>query len=621
MNPERLRGTGFLLLIAWGATCLAVADGITLRGVVTDPSGTPVAGAQVWSGQFRVARLTRTDREGRFTFDGLRFAPMEVVTLADGFSFAGWNGLPLPDRDLTLVISPERRRMDLRITDEAFKPLPGAWIKALSPGGLYTITVEDYAPLGFPPTRADDDGVITIDALPPVDHARIVLGHLKYADTMVNYLPVREGHRNHAQMEPGNTLRGRVTDGNQGVAGTRVRVFQPGVGGTIVLAEDLTDPEGYFTLRVPPGSYYAACLGHGDRADPEPVAVDLSASDATVNFSLPETRTLRGQVQDASGKPVPLARLVFRKGDLELAESLSDLEGHFTLHVGASEGDVIVQPPPGLRTRALPVIPTRFESATEMNIPPVVLLPLPVITGRVRLPDGVTDPPLALVSSLSLEPVARAVTDSQGRFSIALGYQPENNRATFRVEHALRMLRRDFTVNLDQQGEVELVLEPFQPDLENRPPIPGQNDLKSKLGRPAPALECSRWFNIQPEKATTLGGRVTVVTFWGMFDDSPQGLDRLYETQALYDLYRDVEDVVILTVHDASENAEALDYFLTRQGIRFPVGLDAEPSKTFSAYGIRFIPETVVIDPKGVLRYDRVEGRLLELVKSLRRER
>jgi len=165
------------------------------------------------------------------------------------------------------------------------------------------------------------------------------------------------------------------------------------------------------------------------------------------------------------------------------------------------------------------------------------------------------------------------------------------------------------------------VLDSFEPALEDRPPIPGQNNLKSKLGKPAPPLECSRWFNIQPEQAVPLKDRVTVITFWGWFDDSPQGRDRLYEMQALYDLYRGVDDVMILTVHDASEDAESVDRFLNRQGIRFPVGLDAEPSKTFSAYGIQFIPETVVVDRKGILRYDRTEGRLLELIKSLRRER
>lgn len=622
MRVRTARGAVYVLLAMAAAGVMdAGTEDITLRGTVTDLSGKPVASATVWAGQFRAARQTRTGADGRFVFEGLRFAPMEVAVLADGYAVSGWNGLPLADQVLTLVLTPARCRMDLRVIDESLQPLPGAWIKALSPGGLFTLTVEDYVPLGFPPMRADDDGIITIDLLPPVDYVRAVLGHLRHADTAVNYLPVQENRRIPVQLDSGHTLRGRVTDKGRGVAGMRARVFQPGVEGAIVLAESLTDPEGYFSLMVPPGTYYAACLGHGDRADPEPVPVDLTAGDAVVNFSLPETRTLRGMVRDVSGRPVSLTRLAFRKGELDFAEALSDPKGRFTLHVGVTDGSLIVQPPPGLRTRALPVIPVRFGTEAEITLSAVELMPLPVIAGRIRLPVGMTDPPLSLVTSLSLEPTIRVLTDEEGRFRIALGYQPDNNQATFRVEHALRMLRREFTVNLDQSGEVELRLEPFEPDLADRPPIPGQNDLKSKLGRPAPALECARWFNIQAEKATTLKGRVTVLTFWGLFDDSPQGMDRQYEMQALYDLYRDVEDVEILTVHDASEDAEAVDNFLRQRGIRFPVGLDAEPSRTFTAYGIRFIPETVVIDPKGVLRYDRTEGRLPELIKSLRRER
>ncbi|HPU97167.1 MAG TPA: carboxypeptidase regulatory-like domain-containing protein [Candidatus Hydrogenedentes bacterium] len=609
------------LAVLIGYADAAGAQDITLRGTVTNVEGQPVAGARVWAGQFRAGRATRTDEQGNFKFEGLYFAPMEVVALAEGYSFAGWNGLPLADQQLKLVLTPERRRMEIRITDAAFTPLPGAWIRALSPGGFYTVTVEDYEALGFPPLRADDDGVITIDMLPPVDHARAVVGHPRYPDTAVDYLPVRADRRNQIQLEPGKTLRGRVTDGGRGIPGMRVRVFQPAVGGSVVLAETCTDPEGYYALRVFPGSYYAACLGHGDRADPEPVPVDLSEENKTVNFSLPETYTLRGIVQEESGKPVSLTRLVFRRGDLALAEALSDPRGRYALRVGVKEGSLQIQPPPGLRTRELPVIPVRFESVREIEVPPVVLLPLPVITGRIRLPEGMRDAPLALVTSQTLEPTVRAVTDTEGNFRIALGYQPEDNRASFRVEHALRMLRRDFTVNLDQRGDLELVLDSFEPALEDRPPIPGQNNLKSKLGKPASPLECSRWFNIQPEQAVPLKDRVTVITFWGWFDDSPQGRDRLYEMQALHDLYQGVDDVVILTVHDASEDAESVDRFLRQQGIRFPVGLDAEPSKTFSAYGIQFIPETVVVDRKGILRYDRTEGRLLELIKSLRRER
>jgi len=173
--------------------------------------------------------------------------------------------------------------------------------------------------------------------------------------------------------------------------------------------------------------------------------------------------------------------------------------------------------------------------------------------------------------------------------------------------------------NLDQVGEAEFQLEPFEPDLGKRSPIQGRNDLSMLVGKAAPKIQCSDWFNSSPLDLEKLRGKGVVLTMWGGFDDSPFAVNRINQLRALYDLYEGVaEDVAVVAVHDGGSDANEVAEYVRRYGLRFPVGRDADPFVTFVNYGINFIPQTVLIDKKGELQFDQVEGRLLELVKLLR---
>jgi len=110
-----------------------------------------------------------------------------------------------------------------------------------------------------------------------------------------------------------------------------------------------------------------------------------------------------------------------------------------------------------------------------------------------------------------------------------------------------------------------------------------------------------------------------VLTFWGSFDDSPLAMNRLTELCVLFDLLRDVDDVAFVAIHDASTEPNLVGQYVERLRLPFPVGCDADPFVSFVNYGVNFIPQTVLIDKEGILRYHQVEGRLLELIKDLRR--
>jgi hypothetical protein len=363
-----------------------------------------------------------------------------------------------------------------------------------------------------------------------------------------------------------------------------------------------------------------ATARHPDYAAPAPVNVDASkAEGAVADLEMPVTRTITGRVLLPGDTPCPGARISFGVNNAVYEECLTDAKGAFTLRVGAPKGTLLVSAPAGFRTADLPQVPVDMGETMKAELPPMRLKELPVIKGKITVPEGQGPVGKVLIESLDAEPPLRFLSDEKGAFELRLGYQPEKNMMTFRAEHALRLLRKDFKINLDQAGEVELRLEPFEPDLAKRPPIAGRNDLSKLLGKAAPKIQCSDWFNSTPLDLEKLKGKVVVLTMWGGFDDSPFSANRINQLRALYDLYDGVtDDVAIVAVHDAGSDANEVAEYVRRYGLRFSVGRDADPFVTFVNYGISFIPQTVLIGKNGELQFDQVDGRLLELVKWLR---
>ena len=226
-----------------------------------------------------------------------------------------------------------------------------------------------------------------------------------------------------------------------------------------------------------------------------------------------------------------------------------------------------------------------------------------------------------LVSSLGPEPAHWVITDEAGRFRIQLPRLPFEPKVAFRAEHGSRFLRKEFEVKFKKLKPVEVRLKPFEPDLRPCDPKRVGNELSHMVGDPAPAIACDAWFNTEPLALEDLRGKVVVLTLWGGFDVQRSG-KRIEELRALFDLFRNaaIDDVVIIAVHEASIEPDRVEDYVEEYAIEFPVGRDVELCVTLDSYNTNFIPQTVLIDRKGRLRYFDVAGRLLELIKSLRRE-
>ncbi|MBN2310849.1 MAG: carboxypeptidase regulatory-like domain-containing protein [Candidatus Hydrogenedentes bacterium] len=646
----RMRRTTALGILV--AACVSAAA-LELSGTVADAAGKPVPGADVWLAQDREISKAETDMSGAFSFTEVAVGPAQVVARKEGLALGGVDVAVAGSASISIVLV-EPDTATLRLVDptqfvgQSHRPVAGARIDSLFVNGAFHVPVVDLVPFGFPSHRSDDDGALTIPDLPRGGHVGLTISHRKYADAQLPYLPV--GVKRHAegtgetrpftiQMVPGLVLRGRVTDeAGQAVPRARVSAFRPAFDGLHKFKESLTDPDGFYWATLPPGRFFVA-VRHPGYAAPEPAPVELrldNEEESVLDVTLPAAHTLRGRVEGPDRRPLGGVSVAYVVGDTIYEQTLTTADGAFCLTVAAGEGRIHVFPPDGLIAADPADVVVQVADEPEIAIQtPILLNELPEITGVVVDPDGAPAPNV-LITSLDLDPCRRAITDEAGRFHIALQRVPQQPEVRFLAEHGRRLLRREFDVPLtdpEALGDPDALrvkLKGFRPDLSPCKPENVWNDLAALRDEPAPDIVCDRWFNLpapaeagaDPPQLTLrdLRGKVLVLTFWAGFDESGPGRDRIEEMNVLHRLFAGVDDVAVIGIHAAATEFEDVNAYIRQYGIEFPVGRDTDESVTFDAYDVNAIPQTVLIDKKGVLRYYDVEGRLLELIKGLRRE-
>ncbi len=591
------------------------AVAFSVQGQVFDGKDDVVPAARVWLVQDRDVRQSTTNNNGDFEFEKVGVGEVQVVVLKEGLALGGFTGFLVSDFQIRIrLLEPDT--LTLRIINQDFFPVGGARIRRLFVVDGFAVPVELLAEHGFPAARSGEDGLLAFPQLPKGGAVQLSAAHFKYAETFAAYLPVG-GERQDIVLYRGLQLRGRVTAGTEPVAEARVSVYRAGLGGGRAYADILSDPEGYYSVRVPRGEYQVRVL-HPRYAAPEPASVTLTGETESVvaDLKMVAPRVIEGGLRFPDGTPAPGIEVVFRAGEITTATTRTDAEGAFHLTVGKPEGVLHIMAPPGFMTETLADIPVKLGDEVKAAIKPVRLLELPRVQGSATLPGGAPTGRL-LISSLDLPYPVWAISDEQGRFDLRLAYAPEKEAIHFRVEHAAQLLRKDFEVDAKQPKPVALTLEPFTL-AETPPALAGGNDLSSLAGKPAPELKCSDWFNTQALTLASLKGKVVVLYFWAGFDDSPQGRSGLEEMRALYDLLGAAPDVAFLGVHDETADADEVEQYVHEFGVRFPVGRDAEPSVSFTNYLISAVPQVVLLDKEGIVRQFQTQGRLLEMITALR---
>lgn len=610
------------------------AQSFELSGKILSLDGSTIAHGDVWLHQNREGRKTTSDAGGSFRFDNVLFGPAEVTAFKDGYALGGLDIFVMDSDDVEIVLGkPDTVRV--RVFGEGRRPLEGARVSSLLIGSRFTVAVDDLVAVGFPSLRSDDEGRIDITGLPEGSHLSLSVSHSRYARGHAFLLPV--GSDVNVVLQAGKKVRGRVTNEQfEGVPKALVSVFRISREGDREFAEAVTDSEGFFTTVVIPGEYHVA-IKHSDYASPPPrvLRVGERSKDNVFDAVLPNARYIEGSLEGEDGVPLPGVPVTYEVNDIVYEETRTRRDGTYALRVPPGTGLVRVYPPEGYITEGFAHRSVTIDVESRVRLSPTRLKPLPEIGGRVVSQDGT---PLAGVlvashnvvfQSLRRDPrqstQARAITDEKGAFRIRLSRMPVESKVELRAEHPLRFLRGDIEVSLqDTKKPHEITLRPFSPNLEDAKRSRVYNDLGNMVDKPAPKLECDAWFNLaqgqQDLSLQDLRGKVVVLTFWGGFVVESGAGDILNEIEMVAQLYRHVDDVTVVSIHDSGKAPEDVKKYIDAFGLHVPVGHDRDPFLTFDIYNIATIPQTVLIDKQGILRHYDVTGRLLELIKDLRRK-
>ncbi len=125
---------------------------------------------------------------------------------------------------------------------------------------------------------------------------------------------------------------------------------------------------------------------------------------------------------------------------------------------------------------------------------------------------------------------------------------------------------------------------------------PAAADSRPRVGQPAPDFVLQDLAG-NSGRLSDLRGQVVLVNLWATW--CPPCRAEMPDLSALYLAHKD-EGFIILGVDD-QERKETVSEFLKRTLLPYPVWLDPD-SRVSRAYGVSFLPMSILIDRRGVLR-------------------
>lgn len=600
----------------------STAHAFDIDGVARTSADEPVADARVWlvaSDQSVADALT--DASGAFCFSDVRPGEIVLVAYKEGLALGGIRAQAVGPDTVHLEM-PEPAVASLRVVSSRFDPIEGARAKLLVVSDRFHLEMDALAAKGFPSLRSDRQGLLEIPFLPQGGYAGCLVAHRDFAE---NYMPhvAADGRIRTIQLYPGIPLRGRVTnEDGAGVPAAHVAAIRTDTAAKTVPHETRTDPEGFYFAMLRPGSYMVSAR-HPDYAIPQSRPVRLRASEPEpepADITLPSAHRVTGRILDPDGAPFPGVWVDYRVGGRLYRRVMSMEDGAYAIPAPAGPAVIRVIPPDGFVVDGQLDINVDVPADGGVEAPPIRLAALPVISGTILDPDG-QPAPHVLLSTHDMDPPSWAISDDTGVFRLRLARMPYTAEVTLRAEHAMRFWRADFTVDMTRLDENQRIrLQPFEPDISPNDPERARNNLGLLVDRPAPPLLCPTWINADPVHLDELRGRVVMLTLWGGFAQIGDVRNRMEEMRALHALFDGVPDVAFIAVHDSGVTLDLAAEYVELFGLPFPVGYDSEAADTFDRYHVTVIPQTVLIDKQGVVRYYDVDGRLLELIKALRRE-
>jgi protocatechuate 3,4-dioxygenase beta subunit/5-hydroxyisourate hydrolase-like protein (transthyretin family) len=280
--------------------------GATLRGVVTDPAGRGVGGAEVELSGSEGSETLTTDSQGAFSRRWLMPGAYRISVLPP----SGTNLLPVYDRTVVLqddtvtqhdITLPAGRVLEGYVVDGEGKPVAGAWVH-VSAGDTYGYSETDQA--GFFRVEGLSGSTAQVTVSPP-DGMNLLPGSL----TGIHLNP---GGATQVEvvLQSGCVFSGVVTFKGGPVSGAWVALRAVDGSGESGESEWITDRDGRFRFAgVKPGSYLlAVCPPYEPEIDAgyyeEYVAISQGTTGMERDVELPVEGVLTGFVMNAFEEPI-----------------------------------------------------------------------------------------------------------------------------------------------------------------------------------------------------------------------------------------------------------------------------------------------------------------------------
>ncbi len=595
-----------------------------VRGAVYRPDGKPSSETNIWlvhavQGIFK----TKSDMAGNFLFQNCGFGEVSIIAKDKEQRIGGGTFVLMQDEGEIRIYLFNGVKQKLKVYNPNLTPISGAFIRRLWIGEKFCVPMEELAEQGYGWIRSNDEGEIILTNMPSNEFIRVIVAHVDYADTYLPFVPINENKNMDVILQKGTLIRGRVVKDGKGIKNATIIILQKGANNQRLFLPVKTDKEGLYRIRLDKGEYtiFATHPEYPNTVPKEISVVNMIEDEIPIDFEFKGALFLQGTIQLLDGSPCKLAKVAIREENDVEDFTFTNEKGEYLLKSSSKKAKVRVFPPPGYITESLPEIPVDFKDEQKIIMPIIYVKKLPEIKGEVKFQDGKGGDHV-FIRTTNLEFPIYTITDNEGKFQILFDVMPEVNPVQFVAEHALRFVRSDFAVDLFKENKtLKVKLDSYEPKQEKFVNKENENRLIGLIDKPAPEIKCRSWFNFKGSSnpIKEMEGKVIILLFWGGFDRTPWGRKHVEEMRALFDLYKSITDVQFLSIHDGTFDDDEVQNYIKEYQIEFPVGVDSDQSDTFTNYTIELIPQSLIIDKKGIIRYTDLEGRIIELIKILRR--